>query len=129
MSYNQGKLNGKYKHGMTGTPIYKAMSDAQVEMIANLSESRVCSISKDDLRMDEKQLTWDDQLEAEVLGYWEALNKWWVSYKERGELPNCTCADHENGFLAREAYNPYFKDGEPCSLKYFKEWQKEKSNA
>lgn len=84
-----------------------------------LNEARILLISKDDLRMAEQVLIWDAQLGFDVAKYWDTLNKYW---KER-KLPDCTCADNEGGFMASEKWNPYFYDGEPCSLKYYKEWK------
>lgn len=86
---------------------------------ADLTEARVLKISKDDLRMNENQVLWDEQLEADVMDYWVALNGFW---KER-KMPECTCADHEGGFLAKEKYNPFFYEGEPCSIKYYQKWK------
>jgi len=101
--------------------ILNNMSTAQLQAIVDLTEARILSISKDDLRMDEKQLLWDAQLESDVLSYWDSLNEHW----KNKTLPKCTCADQENGFLANEKYNPYFYEGEPCSLKYYQKWKKE----
>lgn len=92
----------------------------------DLTEGRILLISKDDLRQKEQQLMWSDELESEVLNYWKALNDHW----KKKTLPKCTCAAQENGFMAKEAYNPYFYKGEPCSLEYYKEWKaKELTNA
>ena len=88
-----------------------------------LNESRILYISKDDLRMAELQLFWDAELEKDVLDYWNSLN---VHWKAR-TWPECTCADHENGFMAKEKWNPYFYDGEPCSMKWYLKF-KENSN-
>lgn len=95
------------------------MSDKQLEMIVNLTEARICKISKDDLRMSEEQLLWTPQLEKEVVGYWSTLNGYWKARK----IPKCTCADYEGGFMARQAYNPYFYEDEPCSLAWLKKWK------
>ena len=81
----------------------------------NLTEARICKISKDDLRMSEEVLNWSEDLQNEVLNYWKTLNDYWSKKK----FPPCTCADHEGGFLAKEAYNPFFYNGEPCSLEWF----------
>ena len=81
-----------------------------------LTEARVLKISKDDLCMMEHQVLWSDELEGEVLKYWKTLNKYWKEKK----LPKCTCADHEGGFMANEKYNPYFYEGEPCSVEWYK---------
>lgn len=86
-----------------------------------IAEARICKISKDDLRMDEQQLMWSKSLEHDVVTYWKTLNRHWKTRK----LPDCTCADHENGFLAREAFNPYFYMGEPCSIMWLEASKKE----
>lgn len=103
---------------------FKPTSDTPVlEQIKDLTEARILKISKDDLRMSEEQLLWTPALEKEVVGYWSTLNGYWKARK----LPACTCADFEinqktgKGFMADEKYNPYFYDGEPCSLKWLKE--------
>lgn len=87
----------------------------------DLTEARILKISKDDLRMDENQLLWDEQLEDDIVNYWEKLNSYWADKK----IPPCTCADHEGGFLAKELYNPYFYEGEPCSIKLYKDWKEQ----
>lgn len=100
--------------------------EATEDLIKQLTEARILHISKDDLRMAETLLLWSDELEKEVVNYWEQLNAAWKAYNDTGKLPNCTCADHENGFLAKEAYNGYFYNGQPCSIEYFNEWEKKK---
>lgn len=100
-------------------PLIDINTDIKPGQLKDLSEARVLKISKDDLRMNENQVLWDAQLEADVMDYWVALNGYW---KER-KLPDCTCADHEGGFMAKEKFNPYFYEGEPCSLKYYSEWK------
>lgn len=104
-------------------PVLKDMSDAQLQAIVDLTETRILKISKDDLRMEEQQLMWSEELEGEVYTYWNNLNAVWKLHQTKGLLPDCTCADYENGFLARSQYNPYFYDGEPCSMKYFEKWK------
>lgn len=99
--------DSKYSFGGDNTPA------------KDLTEARILSISKDDLRMSEKQLLWTPDLEKEVVGYWTTLNGYWKNKK----IPKCTCADYENGFLAQEKYNPYFRDGEPCNIKIYQEWK------
>ena len=89
--------------------------------ITQLSEARIMKISKDDLRMTEEQLLWSDELEKEVVGYWTKLNEIWKSKK----VPPCTCHEHEGGFLAKQAYNPYFYNGLPCSVDWFNLKKKE----
>lgn len=85
----------------------------------NLTEARTLNIEKDTLRMAEVRYLWDDKLEKDVVDYWTSLNKHWGART----LPSCTCADHENGFMAKEKFNPYFRDGEPCSIKVYQEWR------
>jgi hypothetical protein len=87
----------------------------------DLTESRILLISKDDLRMKEQQLLWDTQLNSDVVSYWTSLNDHW----KNKTLPKCTCADHENGFLAKEKWNPFWFEGSPCSLEWYKKCKKE----
>lgn len=86
-----------------------------------VSEARILKIEKDNLMMMEQQLLWSPELEKEVVGYWRTLNGYWKNKK----LPKCTCELHAGGFMAKEAYNPYFYEGEPCSLKYYELCKKE----
>lgn len=98
------------------------------KMIADLTEARVMSISKDDLCMLEKQLLWTPDLEKDVVRYWKTLNGYWNAKK----FPRCTCADYEKnsktgiGFMADAKYNPYFRDGEPCNMKVYEEFKLKK---
>lgn len=86
-----------------------------------LREARTLNIEKDTLRMIEVQYLWSDELEKEVLDFWNKLNAHWTLKT----LPPCTCGDHENGFMAKEKWNPYWYDGEPCSIKLYEKWKKE----
>lgn len=95
------------------------LTDEQLEMLVELTESRLCRISKDDLRLHEFQVLWTKELEDEVRTYWDLLNDNWKAYRASDSLPPCTCHVHENGFLAREQFNPYFYSGEPCSIEWF----------
>ena len=88
-----------------------------------VKEARICKISKDDLRMTEEQLLYTPELEKEVLEYWKELNTRWESKL----MPPCTCDKYEGGFMAKEAYNPYYYEGEPCSLNWYNKC-KEKNN-
>jgi hypothetical protein len=90
-----------------------------------LEESRTLNIEKDTLRQAEMQYLWDAELEADVLAYWNELNHWWKVKK----LPPCTCADHENGFMAREKWNNYFYEGEPCSVQWYELWKEGQKHA
>lgn len=102
------------------------------EKLKNLTEARILHISKDDLRLAESVLMWSDELEKEVVAYWVGINDAWRMFKYGGiqstderPLPPCTCADHENGFLAKPKWNPYFYEGEPCSIKWMEKWKAE----
>jgi hypothetical protein len=87
----------------------------------DVKEARILKISKDDMRLAENQVLYTPTLEKEVVEYWTTLNGYWKTIK----LPLCTCDKYENGFLAREAFNPFWYHGKPCSLEYFKLKMKE----
>lgn len=96
--------------------------------IKDLTEARILKISKDDLRLHEQQLMWSPELENEVQAYWALLNHFWGEYERTGTLPDCTCLDHEQGFMGKrtkagKVYNDYFFKGEPCSLDWYKAWK------
>lgn len=100
--------------------------DEYMGMLDDLMEARILSISKDDLRMDEKQLLWTPDLEKEVYSYWSTLNGYWKNKK----LPNCTCDKFDGGFMAKRSkkgkvYNDFFYEDEPCSLKWYEKMKKE----
>ena len=99
----------------------KGLSDEQLHMITSLTEARILKMDKDSLRMDENQILYTPELEAEILNYWNTLNKYWAERK----LPHCSCADQEGGFMAKEKFNPYFYEGEPCSLKLYQKWKED----
>ena len=86
-----------------------------------LKEGRILKISKDDLRLHEIQLLWSAELEKEIVGYWTTLNGYW----NKKMIPACTCNDYEQnaktgkGFMADKKYNPYFFNGQPCSIEWF----------
>lgn len=87
----------------------------------DLTEARILSISKDDLRMHEQQLLWTPQLEKEVYQYWATLNGYWKARK----LPKCTCLDFDSGFMGKRSakgkfYNDYFYNDTPCSEEWLK---------
>lgn len=88
--------------------------------LRDLTEARILSISKDDLRLHEEQLMWSDDLEKKVLDYWNTLNKYWKDKK----LPPCTCADYDGGFMGKRSkkgkiYNDFYYNDEPCSLDWY----------
>jgi hypothetical protein len=92
-----------------------------LDNLPELTEARTLNIEKDTLRMIEVQYLWSDELEKEVLDFWNKLNAHWTLKT----LPPCTCGDHENGFMAKEKWNPYWYDGEPCSIKLYEKWKKD----
>ena len=120
-SFHWAKKNGNqlshYHKMQLGTYMYMLRKGKYPE----LSEARILKISKDDLCFLEQQLLWTPVLEKEIYEYWSTLNGYWKSKK----MPECTCHVYENGFLAKEAYNGYFYNGQPCSLEYVKKWQAE----
>lgn len=92
----------------------------------DVAEARILSISKDDLRLDEKQLLWGPHLEKEIYEYWATLNGYW----ENRTIPKCTCLEHDGGFMGRRSakgkvYNDFFWEDEPCSLKWYAKCKKE----
>jgi hypothetical protein len=96
----------------------------------DLTEARILKVSKDDLRLHEQQLLWSPELEKEVYSYWSTLNGYWAAKK----IPACTCAKFEinkktgGGFMADPKYNPYYYQGEPCSITWYKKWKEENGN-
>lgn len=120
-SYQKDRPMSFYHKMQLGTYMYmirKGPNKFETVHAPGLVEARILRISKDDLRMSEQQLMWSPELGKEVAQYWSTLNGYWKAKT----LPKCTCANHEGGFLAREAYNPYFYKDEPCSV----EWAKSK---
>lgn len=90
-----------------------------------ITEARILILEKDTLRTKEFEVHWDKQLAMDVYQYWSTLNGYW----KKNKMPNCTCADFEGGFMAREQYNDYYYNGEPCSLELFELWQENKKDA
>ena len=121
--YKKDKMS-RYHAMQLGTYLYMLRKD-----YPDLKEARICNVSKDDWRMSEVQLLWSPKLEKEVFEYWSTLNGYWKEKK----IPKCTCADYEvnaktgKGFMADPRYNPFFYEGEPCSLEWFKKWKEEQS--
>lgn len=90
-------------------------------LIQNLTEARILTISKDDLRLREQQLFWSEDLEKQVVAYWRSLQDFW----DKKTLPPCTCLDHDGGFMGKRSkkgkvYNPYYHNDEPCSEAWVK---------
>jgi hypothetical protein len=120
--YAKSKPVSYYNRMQVGTYMYMLRQSNPQRISTNppittkeLSEARVLKISKDDLRLFEYQILWDKELEGAVFTYWNNLDWAWRDYQTNWSLPECTCHKHENGFLAREKYNPYFYEGQPCS--------------
>lgn len=110
-------------------PTLNEAQDAVDVAITKLDEARILSISKDDLRMEEKQLLWSPELEKKVYEYWNTLNGYWKSKT----MPRCTCLEYDGGFLGKRSakgkiYNDFYYQDEPCSLEWYKLW-KEKQGA
>jgi hypothetical protein len=124
-SFKYKKDKPSHYHTMQlGTYMYMLRKQPRFK---DLKEARITLISKDDLRMKDQQLLWSAGLEKIVFQYWSTLNSYW----KNKQIPKCTCADYEIndrtgvGFMASESYNPYFYDGEPCSLQYLKKCKQE----
>lgn len=122
-AFHWQKKNGSnlsYYHKMQlGT--YMMMLKKAAQPWNKVKEARILKISKDDLSMAEDVLMWSDELEAEIMGFWQTLNKYWTERK----MPACTCADHEGGFMSRAQYNPFYFNEQPCSLDWFRKWKSE----
>jgi hypothetical protein len=88
----------------------------------NLDEARILVLEKDTLRTKEFKLFWDAKLEKDVYSYWSTLN----GYLKAKKMPKCTCADYEGGFMAKEKWNGYFYNGQPCSVDWYKRWKENK---
>ncbi len=107
-----------------GTKLTPELADA-LDGLHVLAEARILKIDKDALRMTEEQLLWSDELELEVIAYWNMLNEFWEKYKKDGSLPPCSCAEEEGGFMANEKWNGRFYNGEPCSIDWFNKCKEE----
>lgn len=135
-SFMWAKKNGNtmshYHRLQLGTYMYMLRKrlewDAELQVhadnISQLTEARILKIEKDTLMMGEQQLMWTPDLEKDVVDFWRTLNGYW----KKQTMPKCTCADYEGGFMAKEAYNGYYYNGEPCSMELYKQW-KESNNA
>jgi hypothetical protein len=117
-SFGYKKSLSHYHRMQVGTYLYMLRKDKYKD----LSEGRVLILEKDTLRTKEFEVKWNKELAMDVYNYWSTLNSYW----ERKEIPNCTCADFEGGFLAKEQYNDYFYMGEPCSMKWYELWKENK---
>lgn len=122
-TWQKGRPVSYYHLMQAGTYLYILRQKENIYGTATLKEARILKISKDDLRMDENQILWDAKLEKQILDFWNSLNDYWNAKK----IPPCTCADHENGFMAKEKFNPYFYEGEPCSIKLYEKFKEMQS--
>lgn len=125
-TWQKGKPMSHYHRMQLGTYIYmlrKAPNIISDERFSTerLDEGRILKISKDDLRTAEQQLMWSYELEQDVVMFWGGLNAHW----KNKTLPKCTCADYEGGFMAKEAYNPFFYQNESCSIKWYEKCKAE----
>ena len=122
--YAKGRPMSHYNKMQLGTYMYMLRKEKP-----ELDESRILKISKDDLRLHEIVLLWTPDLEKEIVGYWRTLNGYW----EKKTIPKCTCADYEKnnktgvGFMADAKYNPYYYNGEPCSIDLYNQWKEGKN--
>lgn len=117
-SFNyKGDEPGHFHRLQVGTYMYMLRKDNYPE----LTEARILLISKDDLRMKEQRVLWTADLGKDVYTYWATLNGYW----SKKTIPKCTCADFDGGFMADKKYNPYYYDGEPCSLAWYEKAKKE----
>lgn len=126
-SYARPEMSWYHRHQL-GTYMYLIrklqngpLRPAWLNKLPELQEGRILKLSKDDLRMEEEQLLWTPALESDVVAYWKSLNTHWKAKT----LPACTCADHENGFMAQAKYNPYYYHGQPCSIDWYAKFKSE----
>lgn len=115
-TWQKGRPPSHYHEMQVGTYLHMLRHQKAYK---DIEEARILKISKDDLRMDENQIFWTPALDGVISDYWAELNDWW----KRKKIPPCTCHIYENGFLAKEKYNPYFYDNEPCSIRLYYKWK------
>jgi len=119
-AFNYKRPNMSHYHRMQlGT--YMFMLNANTDY--KVQNARILKISKDDLRMTEEELQYDQELDKDVTEFWEKLNDYW----NNKVMPPCTCGDYEGGFMAKERFNPFYYNGQPCSLDWYNKC-KEKKN-
>jgi hypothetical protein len=109
-------LIGDYHKMQLGTYLYMIKSSGKYPPV---SEGRILTISKDDLRMREQQLKFTPDIEKEVVAYWTTLNGYW----SKQMLPRCTCLEHDGGFMGKRSkkgkvYGDYFFNDKPCNLEW-----------
>lgn len=122
-SKRNGSTMSHFHRLQLGTYMYMLRKSTRKFMLGySLDEARILKIEKDTLMMEEQQLLWKPDLEKDVVGYWSTLNGYWKNKK----IPKCTCADYEGGFMAKEKFNPFYYNGEPCSLEWYELYKSKK---
>lgn len=116
-NFKKGRPIGDYHKMQLGTYLYMVNKKRSKKV----KEGRILTISKDDLRLDEKGIDWTPELKEEVEDYWQTLNKYWKNNK----MPQCTCAEKDGGFMGKRSkkgkiYNDFFYNDEPCSMEWMK---------
>lgn len=125
MSHFHRMQLGTYTYMLRKSRMASNFKDIGDVFYFKVAEARILKIEKDALMMGEQQLMWTPDLEKDVVTFWRTLNGYW----KKQTMPKCTCADYEGGFMAKEAYNGYYYDGEPCSMKYYAKWKENKNEA
>lgn len=116
--YKKADMNIYHKYQL-GTYLYMLNTTTKYKV----KDARILKISKDDLRMTEEELTYSPELKDMITDYWTTLNSYWNDKK----VPACTCDESDGGFMAKEAYNPYFYNGQPCSIDWYYLWKENKA--
>jgi hypothetical protein len=117
MSFNFKKDEIGHCHKMQlGTYLYMINKS---DKYPKVTEGRILTISKDDLRLREQHMTFTPDVEKQVVEYWATLNGYW----SKQSLPRCTCLDYDGGFMGKRSkkgkvYNDYFLNNKPCSEDY-----------
>jgi hypothetical protein len=119
MSHFHRMQLGTYMYMLRKSKLASNFKDVGDIYYSKVEEARILKIEKDALMMGEQKLMWTPDLEKDVVDFWRTLNGYW----KKQTMPRCTCADYEGGFMAKEAYNGYFYDGEPCSMEYYRKWK------
>ena len=132
---NSGAFTRQKKTGKGMSHYHRMQLGTYMMMLRNgdypeLKEGRIFRISRDDLRQEEGQLMWNAGLQEAVHEYWSTLSDYWKAQT----IPKCTCAEIEPntktgiGFMANPKYNPYYFNGEPCSMAWYKLFKEGKTD-
>ena len=116
-SYSKFGMNPFHRMQL-GTYLYMINTNTKYKV----KTGRILKISKDDLRLAEEELVYEQALIDDVKFYWETINELW----DKKEIPPCQCADLGDGFMADERYNDYYYNGKPCSIEWYKLWKENK---